>query len=97
MTSRRGIAVAVAFRARAHSTEEADFLAARVARRGPGGGAGLVSVHSTGVGLANIQDRLAQAGITCGEVTVYPGFVQYCDVTDPEGTVISLVEHLGGA
>lgn len=47
--------------------------------------------------LASEQDRLAQAGITCGEVTVYPGFVQYCDVTDPEGTVISLVEHLDGA
>ena len=32
-----------------------------VADSGPGDGAGLVSVHSTGVGLANIQDRLAQA------------------------------------
>jgi sensor histidine kinase YesM len=32
-----------------------------VADSGPCGGAGLVSVHSTGVGLANIQDRLAQA------------------------------------
>ena len=32
-----------------------------VADSGPGGGAGLVSVNSTGVGLANIQDRLNQA------------------------------------
>ena len=32
-----------------------------VADSGPGGGAGLVATHSTGVGLANIQDRLAQA------------------------------------
>jgi LytS/YehU family sensor histidine kinase len=32
-----------------------------VADSGPRGGAGIVSVHSTGVGLANIQDRLTQA------------------------------------
>ena len=32
-----------------------------VADSGPGDGAGLVSSQSTGVGLANIQDRLAQA------------------------------------
>ena len=32
-----------------------------VADSGPGGGAGLVATQSTGVGLANIQDRLTQA------------------------------------
>ena len=32
-----------------------------VADSGPSGGAGLVSTQSTGVGLANIQDRLSQA------------------------------------
>jgi LytS/YehU family sensor histidine kinase len=32
-----------------------------VADSGPGGGAGLVSSESMGVGLANIQDRLSQA------------------------------------
>ena len=40
---------------------EGQAVRIEVADSGPGGGAGLVSVHSTGVGLANIQDRLAQA------------------------------------
>jgi sensor histidine kinase YesM len=43
------------------ATREGRAVRIEVADSGPGGGAGLVSVHSTGVGLANIQDRLAQA------------------------------------
>jgi two-component system, LytTR family, sensor kinase len=43
------------------ATREGSAVRIEVADSGPGGGAGLVSVHSTGVGLANIQDRLAQA------------------------------------
>ena len=40
---------------------EGQAVRIEVADSGPGGGAGLVSVNSTGVGLANIQDRLTQA------------------------------------
>jgi len=43
------------------ATREGSAVRIEVADSGPRGGAGLVSVHSTGVGLANIQDRLAQA------------------------------------
>ncbi|MDQ3079891.1 MAG: histidine kinase [Pseudomonadota bacterium] len=43
------------------ATREGQAVRIEVADSGPGGGAGLVAVHSTGVGLANIQDRLAQA------------------------------------
>ena len=43
------------------ATREGHAVRIEVADSGPGGGAGLVSVHSTGVGLANIQDRLTQA------------------------------------
>ncbi|MDQ3074341.1 MAG: histidine kinase [Pseudomonadota bacterium] len=43
------------------ATREGQAVRIEVADSGPGGGAGLVSVNSTGVGLANIQDRLAQA------------------------------------
>ena len=43
------------------ATREGSAVRIEVADSGPGGGAGLVSVHSTGVGLSNIQDRLAQA------------------------------------
>jgi sensor histidine kinase YesM len=43
------------------ATREGQAVRIEVADSGPGGGAGLVSVHSTGVGLANIQDRLTQA------------------------------------
>jgi two-component system LytT family sensor kinase len=43
------------------ATREGSAVRIEVADSGPCGGAGLVSVHSTGVGLANIQDRLAQA------------------------------------
>ncbi len=43
------------------ATREGKAVRIEVADSGPCGGAGLVSVNSTGVGLANIQDRLAQA------------------------------------
>ena len=43
------------------ATREGQAVRIEVADSGPGGGAGLVSVNSTGVGLANIQDRLNQA------------------------------------
>ena len=43
------------------ATREGQAVRIEVADSGPGGGAGLVAVHSTGVGLANIQDRLTQA------------------------------------
>ena len=43
------------------ATRDGQAVRIEVADSGPGSGAGLVSVHSTGVGLANIQDRLAQA------------------------------------
>lgn len=43
------------------ASREGQAVRIEVADSGPGGGAGLVSVHSTGVGLANIQDRLTQA------------------------------------
>ena len=43
------------------ATREGQAVRIEVADSGPGGGAGLVSVNSTGVGLANIQDRLSQA------------------------------------
>ncbi|MCY7338377.1 MAG: histidine kinase [Sphingomonas bacterium] len=43
------------------ATREGQAVRIEVADRGPGDGAGLFSGHSTGVGLANIQDRLTQA------------------------------------
>jgi LytS/YehU family sensor histidine kinase len=43
------------------ASREGAAVRIEVADSGPRGGAGLVSVHSTGVGLANIQDRLTQA------------------------------------
>ncbi len=43
------------------ATREGQAVRIEVADSGPGGGAGLVACHSTGVGLANIQDRLTQA------------------------------------
>ena len=43
------------------ASREGQAVRIEVADSGPGGGAGLVSVNSTGVGLANIQDRLNQA------------------------------------
>ena len=43
------------------ATREGQAVRIEVADSGPGGGAGLVAIHSTGVGLANIQDRLSQA------------------------------------
>jgi len=43
------------------AAREGQAVRIEVADSGPGGGAGLVSTQSTGVGLANIQDRLMQA------------------------------------
>jgi sensor histidine kinase YesM len=43
------------------ATREGRAVRIEVADSGPGGGAALVSAQSTGVGLANIQDRLGQA------------------------------------
>jgi sensor histidine kinase YesM len=43
------------------ATRQGRSVRIEVADSGPGGGAGLVATDSTGVGLANIQDRLAQA------------------------------------
>lgn len=43
------------------ATREGRAVRIEVADSGPGTGAGLFSGHSTGVGLTNIQDRLAQA------------------------------------
>jgi len=43
------------------ATRQGRAVRIEVADSGPGGGAGLVATQSTGVGLANIQDRLAQA------------------------------------
>ncbi len=52
------------------ATREGQAVRIEVADSGAGGGAGLVSTESTGVGLANIQDRLAQAyGPTHGFTT----------------------------
>ena len=44
-----------------NATREGRAVRIEVADSGPGGGAGLVSAQSTGVGLPNIQDRLNQA------------------------------------
>ena len=43
------------------AAREGQAVRIEVSDSGPGGGAGLVSAESTGVGLANIQDRLQQA------------------------------------
>src|SRR5437868_8966497 len=43
------------------ATRQGQAVRIEVADSGPGGGGGLVSAESTGVGLPNIQDRLAQA------------------------------------
>ena len=43
------------------AAREGQAVRIEVADSGPCGGAGLVATHSTGVGLANIQDRLNQA------------------------------------